>query len=602
MILRAPLWAHVVGVPASLLAGFAHPGLTLLDTSILWLVLLFLVALLGRLWLAAGCLVIVAITLSAISHAKMSILAEPLVPADRAFVSSPEFLLSMVSTTELALSVGALVLVGGCFVFTGRALSRRHPRLAHEASPRLRRRIAAARIGILVSTAALLMSTTAFNESGNPWRRLYDGAGAAWVPYSQAMNYRANGFVGGALYNMPIVPMAEPAGYSEGTMADVAAKYADRARERNIGRDGNALRDVNVVLVLSESFADPARLRGVSLGRDPIPLTRARIADSWGGEALTNFYGTGTSSMEFQALTGQNLALFNPQIVAPYQDFLADVDTYPSAVGWFARQGHTAIAVHPYSTEMYRRSTVYPMLGFEEFVHDENMQEQDRVEDNTYISDESAFAEVEYQMQTHDEPVLVNLVTMQNHVPMADWYADPIPVTGDVTEAEAREISGDARGLEISDAALDRFLDRLATADEDTIVVFYGDHYPGIYGDAVLAENPGIAKQVTPLLIWSNRDSTARPLPLTSSDAFLPYVFDLANQTLPPYYELLTEVREEIGALSPGHIVTPDGREITESDLTPAQRELLDDYRLVQYDFSVGGRYAVDEMWYPMPD
>ena len=28
-------------------------------------------------------------------------------------------------------------------------------------------------------------------------------------------------------------------------------------------------------------------------------------------------------------------------------------------------------------------------------------------------------------------------------------------------------------------------------------------------------------------------------------------------------------------------------------------QRLLEDYRLVQYDFSIGERYVVDEMWYP---
>ncbi len=454
------------------------------------------------------------------------------------------------------------------------------------------------RVAVLLVTGALLFDTTRFNDEGNLWRGLYDASGAEWMPYSQAMNYRNNGFVGGVLYNMPIEAMARPAGYSEATMTRVAARYADRAAARNAGRDPKALDDVNVVLVLSESFADPTRLKGLDVGRDPIPLTRQHIADAWGGDTLVNFYGTGTSSMEFQALTGQNLALFNPQIVAPYQNFVAGMDSYPSAVGWFKRAKHTPIAVHPYTTEMYRRSTVYPMLGFAEFVHDTGMQEQDRVEQNAYISDRSAFDEVEYQLRTHSEPLLVNLVTMQNHVPMAGWYDDPVPVSGDVNADQAREIGGDARGMEYSDQALDRFLADLRADDEKTVVVFYGDHYPGIYSDEVLAQNPGLEQLRTPLLIWSSEGQEPRPLPLTSSNYFLPYVFDLVGQTLPPYFELLTEVREQIGALGPGHIVAPDGTELTEDDLSPEQQALLHDYRLVQYDFSIGQRYVVDEMWY----
>ena len=48
--------------------------------------------------------------------------------------------------------------------------------------------------------------------------------------------------------------------------------------------------------------------------------------------------------------------------------------------------------------------------------------------------------------------------------------------------------------------------------------------------------------------------------------------------------------------------MAPDGRELTEDQLSPEQQQLLHDYRLVQYDFSIGHRYAVDDMWYRFHD
>ena len=122
--------------------------------------------------------------------------------------------------------------------------------------------------------------------------------------------------------------------------------------------------DVNVVVVLSEAFADLSRLKDLQVSQDTMPLTRQTMASSWSGNALANAYGTGTSGMEFEALTGQTLGLFNPQVIAPYQNFMTGLSSYPSAVGWFAAHGHTPVAVHPYHEEFYRRESVYPMLGF----------------------------------------------------------------------------------------------------------------------------------------------------------------------------------------------------------------------------------------------
>ena len=226
------------------------------------------------------------------------------------------------------------------------------------------------------------------------------------------------------------------------------------------------------------------------------------------------------------------------------------------------------------------------------------MAEKDHLEHNRYISDQAAFDEVAAQIASHDQPLLVNLVTMQNHVPTADWYDDPVPVEAPGDRELVESVGGYARGQEYSDQALRSFLDDLEDSPEPTVVVFYGDHYPGVLPDEVLDANPGLGQLETPMFIWSSEGQSPRALPVTSPVSFLPYVFDLVGEPLPPYYELLSEVTEQIGAIGAGRIVAPDGTETTEADLTPEQRQLLDDYRLVQYDFSVGDRHAVDAMFY----
>ena len=47
-------------------------------------------------------------------------------------------------------------------------------------------------------------------------------------------------------------------------------------------------------------------------------------------------------------------------------------------------------------------------------------------------------------------------------------------------------------------------------------------------------------------------------------------------------------------------MISPDGYEISLDRLSPKAREVLRDYRLVQYDLSVGRRYA-ETMLYPRP-
>jgi phosphoglycerol transferase MdoB-like AlkP superfamily enzyme len=313
---------------------------------------------------------------------------------------------------------------------------------------------------------------------------------------------------------------------------------------------------------------------------------------------LAQMYGGGTANMEFETLTGQSLGLFRPQMLSPYQMLVPEQEDYPSAVGWFRSQGHDAIAVHPYRVGMYKREQVYDRFGFESFVHDTTIGEKDTIGDNPYISDESAFDEVLHQIDDHEKPLLVNLVTMQNHIPVDGNYDDPVGVRG-AGGGEGERIGQYARGLEHTDEALADFLTTLEKGPEKTVVLFFGDHLPGIYGSSVKNDNKGLALYRTPFFIWSNQPghNVPKALPTTSPAFFLPLLYDVVDAPVPPYLALLDEVHDHVSAIQQGRLLDPSGATVKEADLDAESAQLLADLRLVQFDFSIGGRFALDRMW-----
>lgn len=572
-------------------------GAFYVDTLVIWVVIGFLWAVLGRLWWSIGLVLAVALAVGVGNLVKINLREEPVYPSDLDFVSEPAFLTSMVSPVFLVVALTAVVGVVVAAVQIGRRMSRRYPRPRWRALPREQAlAVLGMRVAVGVITALLLLQTTQFNQPGNVWRGLYELRGDNWRYWSQKTNYRSNGFVGGFLFNMPVSAMAKPQGYDEVTMTALADKYTELADDLNADRTGS-LDDVNVVLVLSESFTDPTQLEGFDLARDPIPRTRALMEQTTSGNMLAQMYGGGTANMEFETLTGQSLGLFRPQMMSPYQMLVPDQSDYPSAVGWFKSQGHDAIAVHPYRVGMYKREQVYERFGFESFIHDTTLGEADTIGDNPFISDESAFNEVLTQIEEHDKPLLVNLVTMQNHIPVDGNYDDPIEVTG--AGGDGDRIGQYARGLEHTDEALAGFLETLERGPEKTIVLFYGDHLPGIYGSTVKNENAGMALYRTPFFIWSNQPehNVPRPVPTTSPAFFLPLLYDVADAPLPPYLALLGEVHQHVTAIQQGRLLDAQGEPTTEAELSPEGAQLLADLRLVQFDFSIGGRFALDRMW-----
>ena len=567
------------------------------DSLVIWLILVVLIGLTNRVVLSLGIVVAFTVVIAVANRVKLGLRSEPIYPSDVDFLKQREFLLSMVSPHMLVVAGVGLVLIVLAAWFLGRKYEPRMMSIWPAHLP-VRRQLGAVvfRAAVVTLALALLADTAHFNNPGNPWRGIYEvGDQRKWRYWNQKTNYAANGFVGGFLYNMPTVAMKTPEGYNQETMDDLTQRYERAAAQVNRKRTGS-LDDVNVVLVLSESFSDPTKLAGFQLDQDPIPKTRALLESGTSGTMMAQLLGGGTANMEFEMLTGQSIGLFAPQLSSPYQMLVPQYDDYPSAVGWFGSHGHKPVAIHPYITSFYKRDQVYKIFGFDNFVHDTTMAEQDRIDDNEFISDQSAFDEVQSQIAASDDPLMVNLVTMQNHIPVDGNYHDPIGVQG-VGGDEADRVGNYARGLAHTDDALAGFLDGIKRSGEKTVVVFYGDHLPGIYGSETIDKNPGLGMYTTPFFIWSSEGNAKRTLPQSSPTQFLPMLYETADAPIPPYFAMLDRLRKRVTALEQGRMLDPSGQEITEDDLDPAGQRALADARLVQYDFSIGKRYSVDRMW-----
>jgi hypothetical protein len=69
-----------------------------------------------------------------------------------------------------------------------------------------------------------------------------------------------------------------------------------------------------------------------------------------------------------------------------------------------------------------------------------------------------------------------------------------------------------------------------------------------------------------------------------------------ANAPVPPYYALLHELRQQVPAMEGGVLLDRSGQAVTPGHLSARAARLLHDYRLVQYDLSVGSRFSTRTM------
>jgi phosphoglycerol transferase MdoB-like AlkP superfamily enzyme len=573
--------------------------LFLLGATLVWILLLLVWALTRRLWVACAVMIALAVPLAYANYKKVNLRLEPLYPSDFGFAGQAGFLRDMVGLGPIFQVLTVVLLMTLILWLFARVLRRTWKPTERRVHPRRWRAVVVTRVLVVALTSTVVFSAAHFNDTGNPVRATYEASGARWMFWFQKINYRRNGFVGGMLYNLDTPAMTKPAGYSRATMEAITAKYAAEADAINADRRSGVIDDYNVVLVLSEAFSDPKDLEGVEYAEDPIPRTREVMAETTSGRMLAQLFGGGTANMEFEVLTGMSLSQFMPQMQTPYSMLVPEFESFPSAVGLLANGGHEPIAMHPYMTSMYKREATYPILGFDRFLGEDDFEDAKRIDKSDFISDASAFAQVRRELDRSDTPQLVNLVTMQNHYPMKDSYRDPLPVTGVCCEYK-NEAEGYGRGLKHTDDALDEFLTGLERSDEKTAVVFYGDHLPAFWPPAVRDENGEIAMRSTPFFIWANTPIEKSDTPaVTSPIYFLPMLYDALGAQLPPYYALLRELQREIPAMEQGVYLDSNGEPIAVEKLSAHARQLLHDYRLVQYDLSVGARYSQDELFYP---
>ncbi len=390
--------------------------------------------------------------------------------------------------------------------------------------------------------------------------------------------------------------MERPAGYTRERLDAIVATYTAEAGRLNASRGAAGLAGVNVVVVLSESFSDPGRLRGVHLQDDPIPRIRSIMSATTSGELLVGDYGGGTANVEFQVLTGMRNEVFAPQLGVPFQQLVPTNDRFPSLAQWFTARGHEAIAVHPFSGEMYRRREAYPRLGISSFVEESDLDPANDRRHGKYVDDAAAFDEVLARLRESRRPLLANLVTMQNHQPYADQYPDPVTVGVDGASAEEQAAVGQyARGLRRTDQAVAGFLDDLRQLPEPTVVVLYGDHLPGVYPASIKELNQGTSLYRTPFFIWRS-DGANRPerVGSVSPNQLLPLMLD-DDEHAGSAVRRPPRRGASSGGGDPTRHVRATRRDHPASTRRsyPSQRgSVLEDYRLVQYDLAVGNRWT----------
>ncbi|WP_277903456.1 LTA synthase family protein [Enterococcus lactis] len=556
-----------------------HTEKFFLACLVLLIILIFLIALAGSVPLGSLTYVVTIGVLGFANYMKMSYRQEPIYPDDLKMITEIGLLKDMTGTMLFTVILAAAGTVLGLFCwYMFRSLKKG-------------RRFQLIRLTTLLVAIGLLGYISNFNNPDNLLRKAYNKT-ALWIPYSQKMNYYNTGFIGGFLYNLKVEPMDEPEGYSKAKIKEITEKYQKLADEKNKAVEEES---PNIVFVMSESFSDPSRLNGVEVSGEPLADYYEVADQTYSGNMLSQNYGGGTANIEFEALTGFSMALFNAQLTTPYTMLVPKMDQLPSIVSALNAQSYQTTAIHPYNTSMYKREDVYQTLGFDQFISERTMTYTDTIENNPYISDESAYKEVMTLLKEEKAPQFIHLVTMQTHMPYNGKY-DRLGYSAEISDGSGTlDLENYLQDISYTSAALKQFTEELKNLSRRTLVVFWGDHLPGIYSDTIQAKNDKQTLHETQFLMFDSKGKLEKQTTqdaITSPFYFAANLMEQTNQTTNGFYQLLLSLEQELPAFE-RELYYQNGQWYKEAQFNRSQQEIYDEYQLIQYDIVAGKQYSL---------
>jgi hypothetical protein len=423
--------------------------------------------------------------------------------------------------------------------------------------PRRARPGAAARGGIAV---VALAATVTLAGGARVWRDVYDAWGTGFEPWSPAETVARLGVAPTLLaYHWELRrPDRRPP--DRDRVLEFIAEHAE-AFNRSAAIDGDGVVP-DIVVVQSESFFDPARLVDIS-ERNTLPNFRRLAARGWSGDLAVPTYGGGTIRTEFEFLSGVPLAAF-PGVEYPYFE-LVDAPM-PGLMRTLVEQGYRTTVLHPNDAAFWNRRDALARLGAERFLALPAFADAPRC--GLFVADAALTDRVVAELADDGPPQFLFAISMEAHGPY-EWRpgldADAlaaIELPAYLDDHGARTLRHYLYHLANADRELARLADVVARRARPTVLLFYGDHLPGLHSSFAqlgFVDARGPRTQPVPWLLLDNRGGPVRRE--NTASWMLPAVLlEAARVPADAYLALVGALRHTPQALVPQGATAPEPR------------------------------------------
>ncbi|MDD6324025.1 MAG: sulfatase-like hydrolase/transferase [Lachnospiraceae bacterium] len=354
----------------------------------------------------------------------------------------------------------------------------------------------------------------------------------------------------------------------------------------------------NIIAIMNESWTDFASVGGIETSEPVTPFIDSLTENTIRGELYVSVFGSGTANSEFEFLTGSSMR-FLPNGSIPYQAYIEQKT--PSLASYLKQYGYFTLASHFANRSNWKRDTVYPLLGFDEFLSEPSVEEFEC--EHGRISDWANYQEVikryeQWKEEQTTEHFFCFNVTFQNHGGYLTGYRceNPPHYTGGAADPDVEEYLST---VHVSDQAFQKLVEYFEQEEEPTVIVMFGDHWPRLnneFLDAITDQDTSAGeleksqdRYETPYLIWANYDIDAEEGGKLSANYLSTLLLETAGVPLNSYYSFLDGLSKELPVMNSIGYIDAEGDYIgSETELDEKTQADLSDYELLQYELLFG--------------
>lgn len=378
---------------------------------------------------------------------------------------------------------------------------------------------------------------------------------------------QVNGMAVTFAMDLEYLAIDKPSGYNADEAKEELAEYAD-------AETVTSQKLPNIIVIMDEAFADLKVLDEFYTNVDYMPFVHSMQngkENTVSGYLNVSVCGGNTANTEFEFLTGNTMA-FLPTGSIPYQQYIKQ--DIPSLASYLSGLGYQTYAQHPYLASGWNRDKVYEWMDFDNMTFIDGYSSRKLI--RNYISDESSFEQIKrtFEEKEDGKPAFIFNVTMQNHGGYSDTYSDFVNSVRTI-DHKSNDLDQYLTLLSISDSEVEKLIAYFSNVDEDTVVVFFGDHQPNDFVTSPIArttENDYNRYQV-PYFIWANYDIDEAVNVNTSANYLAANVLKAAGVPTDEYQNFLLQLEKEFPIISA----------VRTKSTEDADEQLLEKYKKLQY-------------------